>query len=96
MKRALVLSGGGARGAYQVGVWRALRELEIDIHIVTGTSVGCVLLTENTERRLAVRRIAAEKRNWRRLCWVHLPARALSRNKWQQLHFLLNGWSIFP
>lgn len=42
MKRAFVLSGGGARGAYQVGVWRALRELQIDIDIVTGTSVGCL------------------------------------------------------
>ena len=25
--RALVLAGGGARGSYQVGVWRALAEL---------------------------------------------------------------------
>ena len=25
--RALVLAGGGARGSYQVGVWRALTEL---------------------------------------------------------------------
>ena len=55
MKRALVLSGGGARGAYQVGVWRALRELEIDIHIVTGTSVGCLnaMLIVQQEYQLA-------------------------------------------
>jgi len=42
MKRALVLSGGGARGAYQIGVWRALRKLKIKIDIVTGTSVGAL------------------------------------------------------
>ena len=30
-KTALVLSGGGARGAYQAGVWRALDELGIKI-----------------------------------------------------------------
>ena len=26
-KRALVLAGGGAKGSYQIGVWRALQEL---------------------------------------------------------------------
>lgn len=40
MKRALVLGGGGARGAYQIGVWKALRKLKIDFSIVCGTSVG--------------------------------------------------------
>ncbi|HCU07652.1 MAG TPA: hypothetical protein DF480_01545 [Clostridiales bacterium] len=39
---ALVLSGGGSRGAYQVGVWRALRELNIPIHIAVGTSIGAI------------------------------------------------------
>lgn len=41
-KTALVLSGGGARGAYQAGVWRALDELGIKIDIITGTSVGAI------------------------------------------------------
>lgn len=41
-KNALVFSGGGSRGSYQIGVWRALIELGIDIHIVTGTSVGAL------------------------------------------------------
>ncbi len=41
-KYALVLGGGGARGAYEVGVWQALRELDIPVHIVTGTSVGAL------------------------------------------------------
>ena len=38
--RALVLAGGGARGSYQVGVWRALTELGWRPQIITGTSVG--------------------------------------------------------
>lgn len=38
----LVLGGGGARGAYQIGVWQALKELEIPIRIITGTSVGAL------------------------------------------------------
>ena len=41
-KTALVLGGGGARGAYEIGVWQALRELGIRIDIVCGTSVGSV------------------------------------------------------
>lgn len=41
-KVALVLSGGGSRGAYEAGAWQALTELGIDIDIVTGTSVGAI------------------------------------------------------
>ena len=39
-RRALVLAGGGARGSYQVGVWRALTELGWRPSLITGTSVG--------------------------------------------------------
>lgn len=41
-KNALVFSGGGSRGSYQIGVWKALIEMGIDIHIATGTSVGAL------------------------------------------------------
>ncbi|MFN7117901.1 MAG: patatin-like phospholipase family protein [Saprospiraceae bacterium] len=48
---ALVLSGGGARGAYQMGVWQAMRELGFDQHVqvITGCSIGAIngaLLTQ--------------------------------------------------
>ena len=39
-RKALVLAGGGARGSYQVGVWRALSELGWKPDLITGTSVG--------------------------------------------------------
>ena len=42
MKTALVLGGGGSRGSYQIGVWKALRELKISPDIITGTSVGAL------------------------------------------------------
>ena len=42
IKRGLVLGGGGSRGAYQIGVWKALREYNIDIDVVTGTSIGAL------------------------------------------------------
>lgn len=41
-KRALVFGGGGARGAFEVGVWKALDELDYTPSIVTGTSVGAL------------------------------------------------------
>ena len=36
----LVLEGGGAKGAYQVGAWKALRETGVKIRGVVGSSVG--------------------------------------------------------
>lgn len=42
MKRAIVLAGGGSKGAYQIGAWKALRELNIEYSIVTGTSIGAI------------------------------------------------------
>ena len=44
MKIGMVLAGGGARGAYQIGVWKALRKLNIDkyINVISGTSIGAL------------------------------------------------------
>lgn len=41
-KMGLVLAGGGGRGAYQIGVWKALREAGLENYItsVSGASVG--------------------------------------------------------
>ncbi|OTN77971.1 hypothetical protein A5886_003072 [Enterococcus sp. 8G7_MSG3316] len=39
---ALVLGGGGAHGAYQIGVWQALQERGIRFNWITGTSVGAL------------------------------------------------------
>lgn len=36
----LVLSGGGAKGAYQVGVLKALNELNIQVDVISGASIG--------------------------------------------------------
>lgn len=38
----IVLGGGGAKGGYEVGVWKALKELGIHIKAVAGTSVGAL------------------------------------------------------
>ena len=38
----LVLEGGGAKGAYQIGAWKALKEANIRIKGIAGTSVGAL------------------------------------------------------
>ena len=42
IKNALVLAGGGAKGAYQAGSIKALYELGFQFDIVTGTSIGAL------------------------------------------------------
>ena len=60
-KTALVLGGGGSRGAYELGVWKALRELGVKIDIVTGTSIGAV--------KMCIRdRVSGERKVWRDQC----------------------------
>lgn len=41
-KKGVVLCGGGAKGAYQIGVWKALKKLKFNPEVVTGTSVGAL------------------------------------------------------
>ena len=42
MKLGIALAGGGSKGSYQAGFWKALRELGIEYDIVTGTSIGAI------------------------------------------------------
>ncbi|MDA3849801.1 MAG: patatin-like phospholipase family protein [Spirochaetaceae bacterium] len=39
----LVLSGGGAKGVYHIGVWRALQELDIKVDAFVGNSIGAIV-----------------------------------------------------
>lgn len=64
-KIGLVLAGGGGRGAYQIGVWKALRETGLDQYImsVAGSSVGGLNAALFVQGRLDL----AEK-IWKTLC----------------------------
>lgn len=57
MKRALVFSGGGSRGAYEIGVWQALEEAGPRFHMCFGTSIGAInaALFLQGDRELAAR-----------------------------------------
>ncbi len=53
---ALVLSGGGAKGAYQVGVVKQLYEMGISFDLISGTSIGALngaLMSEFIHRGLS-------------------------------------------
>lgn len=38
----LVLAGGGAKGAYQIGAWQAMREIGVRFEAIAGVSIGAV------------------------------------------------------
>jgi NTE family protein len=64
--KALVLSGGGGFGAYQVGAWRALAEANWQPDVVLGTSIGAV------NAFLVARGFSAAEL---REAWLEMPAR---------------------
>lgn len=51
----LVLGGGGAKGVYHIGVWQALKELNIPVNAFIGNSIGAVVsayLAQGAEEEL--------------------------------------------
>lgn len=67
MKVGLALSGGGAIGAYEVGVVKALAESGTDVHVVSGASIGALngaIVASSSELLQASERMAE--------IWTHL------------------------
>lgn len=86
----LVLQGGGALGAYQVGVYQALHEAGIEPDWIIGTSIGAInasLIAGNEPAR----RLEALREFWYRVechqAWNRLPA-------WTGVSDALSYWSI--
>lgn len=59
---AVVLEGGGARGAYQVGVWKAMEEAGVRYNAVAGSSVGAL-----NGAMMAMRRLAQAEALWKNI-----------------------------
>lgn len=51
-KTGLVLGGGGARGCYEIGAWKALDEAGIHFNVVSGTSIGALVGAIYTQQTL--------------------------------------------
>ncbi|MBP9573148.1 MAG: patatin-like phospholipase family protein, partial [Kiritimatiellae bacterium] len=63
----LALGSGGARGWAHLGVLQALREKDIQVDLVAGTSMGAVVGAFVAARREDALRELAESLDWRRL-----------------------------
>ena len=51
----LVLSGGGTKGAYEVGAWKALKKMKIPISAIVGTSIGAIngaMMLQDDQRQM--------------------------------------------
>ncbi len=64
---AIALEGGGARGAYQVGAWRALEEAGIHYNAVSGTSVGAI-----NGALMAMRDLPQAEQVWKDIRFSHI------------------------
>lgn len=88
-KIGLVLSGGGARGAYEIGVLRFVRErlgVPSRFDIITGTSVGAIngaYIAATAERPKAQSRFLAR-------VWSELTVEEVYRFGWAQIRNLPN------
>ena len=96
-KTALLLAGGGARGAYQVGVLRAVARAFPDLQfpILTGVSAGAInvamLANIDADLRVAVNRLAS---HWESLTLEQVfraDLRALGANTLRWMFKLLSG-----
>lgn len=83
---ALVLSGGGAKGAMQVALYRVLREIGVPIHRVVGSSVGAIngafIAAGVPPRRLAA-------------AWTDLRRRDVFAFRWSLLWQRLGAESLY-
>lgn len=43
IRKGLALGGGGARGCYEIGFWKAIEEMQIHFDAVAGTSIGALV-----------------------------------------------------
>jgi len=87
MKTALVLSGGGAKGAYHVGVSKALNDLNFPLDLVSGTSVGALvaaMITQGDVKRLVD-------------IWWNLEPKQVYRRNWKiKFFFSFQMQYIYP
>jgi len=94
----LVLEGGGAKGAYQIGAWKALREAGVKIKGVAGVSVGslngALICMDDLERAEEI---------WKNIEYSHVMAvnnetiKALKEKDFKNLNFpelLSSGFQI--
>jgi len=90
----LVLQGGGALGAYQVGVYHALHEAGVEPDWIVGTSIGAInagIIAGNEPQNRLARLDAFWKRMERPGAWPFMPAWTGLSDTWSYWSTLANG-----
>lgn len=100
-KTAVVLAGGGSRGAYQIGVWKAMRELHIDYQLVAGTSVGALngalMVQQEYDKALQVwENISSQEIVGDAIPQQDDPDDRFLRRAFARQAFAHGGWSCLP
>ena len=92
---ALVLQGGGALGAYQVGVYEALHEAGIEPDWVSGVSIGAInaaLIAGNPPERRLERLTTFWERITERKVWLHTPDGDVFRQARNLTSQMMTAW----
>src|SRR5262245_27433170 len=91
----LVLQGGGALGAYQVGVYQALHEAGVEPDWIVGTSIGAInasIIAGNEPQD----RLAKLDEFWKRMerpnAWPFVPAWTGLSDAWSYWSTLVSGF----
>jgi NTE family protein len=90
----LVLQGGGALGAYQVGVYHALHEAGVEPDWIVGTSIGAInagIIAGNEPQNRLAKLDDFWKRMERRGAWPFMPAWIGLSDTWSYWSTLANG-----
>mgnify|MGYP002515847774 CR=1 FL=1 len=80
MKIGLALGGGGARGLADLGILKALREMNIPIYCVAGTSIGAIIGGVFASGRLDPLLAWSAESNWRKLPELFLDPHLTSKS----------------
>lgn len=90
----LVLQGGGALGAYQVGVYQALHEAGVEPDWIVGTSIGAInasIIAGNEPQDRLTKLDEFWKRMERRSAWPFVPAWTGLPDAWSYWSTLVSG-----
>ncbi len=93
----LVLAGGGGKGAYQIGAWKALREMKIGFDAIIGVSIGSIngalIAADDYEKAVDMWNNVSIDKGIRISSELPDPENLLSKKNWGTLfkEFVKNG-----
>ena len=93
----LVLAGGGGKGAYQIGAWKALKEMKISFDAIIGVSIGSIngalIAADEYEKAVDMWKNVSINKGIKISYELPDPENLLSKKNWSTLlrEFIKNG-----